>query len=220
MRLKSFGCSFTYGVDLIQAPATSWPGLLAVDMGWAYECHAQGGIGNLRIAETVLNQLAKTPPSTSVFVIGWTWIDRFDYTTDQDQWHTILPAHNTITAKNYYRDLHSQYRDKLTSLMNIKLVIDQLQATNTPFLMTYMDRLLFEDDCHTSSAVVDLQNSIRPHMTLFEEMTFLEWSQKHGYAISAELHPLEQAHRAAADYVANCVFDTQSTNDPVRQALS
>jgi hypothetical protein len=219
MRLKSFGCSFMFGSDLQDPARSTWPSLIAQRMGWAYECYASGGSGNLRIAESVLNQLSVTRPQTSLFVIGWTWIDRFDYTNEQDQWLTLLPAHTDHVSKRYYRDLHSQYRDKLTSLINIKLVIDQLKATNTKFVMTYMDDLLFDDQWHVNQAIRDLQASIRPYMTTFDKKTFLEWSKSSGFAISQELHPLEQAHASAADYVITNVFDIQSTSDPAQLAL-
>jgi len=44
-----------------------------------------------------------------------------------------------------------------------------------------------------------LQSLIRPHMETFEGLTFLEWSRCHQYPITELLHPLEQAHQAAAD---------------------
>jgi len=221
MTLKSFGCSFIFGTDLADEdrgePYTlssqlTWPALLSKDLGYAYQCHARPGSGNLRILEKVLTQ-ANESDDTDLFVIGWTWIDRFDYTvtpTGQDHaydlagtnlWRTILPVDADNKANVYYRDLHSEFRDKLTALINIKLAIDTLKQKNISFIMTYVDNLMFSTDWHTTPAIIDLQNYIRPYMTQFENKTFLEFSKQKGFPISETLHPLEDAHQTAFELI-------------------
>lgn len=204
MNIKSFGCSFIAGHELRDiktntASHLTWPALMAKKLNCDYVCCAQGGSGNLQIAESVLNQLADS--NSKLYIIGWTWIDRFDYTTFDNQWHTVMPVHTDNRAVVYYRDLHSQYRDKLTSLMNIKLVIDAMINKNQPFIMTYMDELLFETEWHVTPAVIELQNYIKPYMTKFENKNFLDWSRDCGYPVSENWHPFEQAHEAAAEYI-------------------
>ena len=121
-----------------------------------------------------------------------------------------MPVDSTDLAQVYYRDLHSEYRDKFTSLSYIRLAIDTLNQKGIPFLMTYMDRLLFDQRWHTSPAMMDLQSYVQPYMTEFENKTFLEWSRAHGYPETEAWHPLEDAHRAAGDYMIK-VFDKQKT---------
>lgn len=207
MILKSFGCSFIFGTDLhddgrdLRWPTPSqhtWPALIAKKRSWDYKCHARGGSGNIQILERVLTQAALNEPA--FFVIGWTWIDRFDYTSgNRDAWSTVMPIDTDEKAKIYYRDLHSQFRDKFTSLCAIKTAIDTLKQKNLPFLMTYMDDLIFETEWHTTPAITDLQNYIRPHVTNFEGRNFVEWSRNQGFEISPTMHPLEPAHAAAAE---------------------
>jgi hypothetical protein len=209
MQLKSFGCSFIFGSDLADIGPYStpsqltWPALLAQHLEHQYECHARPGAGNLQILEKILNQ---TSNKDDLFVIGWTWIDRFDYynpdynKTRQD-WSTIMPVDTNTLAKTYYRELHSEYRDKFTCLSYIKLAIDTLNQKGIPFIMTYMDELLFDQRWHTTPAVLDLQKYIKPHMTTFEGQSFLDWSRAHGYPESAAWHPLETAHQAASEYM-------------------
>jgi hypothetical protein len=221
MQLKSFGCSFIFGTDLLdikykeQNPSNhTWPALLAKHLGYYYKCYARPGSGNLQIAEHILNQVADSN-TTDLFVIGWTWIDRFDYIDINKKWNpwsTIMPVDNTELAKIYYRDLHSEYRDKLNSLIYIKLSIDTLKQKGIPFIMTYMDKLMFEQRWHITPAVKHLQEYIQPHMTTFNEQTFLEWSRANCFPESALWHPLEDAHRSAADYMIK-VFDKQNTID-------
>ena len=209
MRLKSFGCSFIFGSDLhddgsgtnyAKHSHFTWPSLLAQHLGYGYDCYARPGIGNLRIAERVLSQAACN--ERHLFVIGWTWIDRFDYTTLDDRWQTIMPTTETDEGLRYYRDYHSQYRDKLSTLMNIRICIDTLRQKGCPFIMTFMDELVFEDKWHATPAITDMQDYIRPYLSDFNGKNFLDWSKEHGYKISDMLHPLEDAHRSAADLVA------------------
>ena len=210
MNLKSFGCSFIFGSELADAgrkklfATTSkftWPALYANMLGYEYCSDARPGAGNLQIAERTLNELAKN--EYALYVIGWTWIDRFDYYVPnfKNRWKTIMPADENSMSDTYYRNIHSQYRDKLTTLMSIRLVIDTLKEKKYPFIMTYMDELMFETEWHSSLAVAELQNYIRPYMTTFEGLNFLDWSKTHGYPVTENWHPLEAAHQAAAEYI-------------------
>ena len=201
MKLKSFGCSFIFGSDL-QRPESAWPALIAQHYNLEYQCHAQPGSGNLRILESVLNSLADCEPA--VYVIGWTWIDRFDYADPAtDQWCSVLPADSTDQAQYYYRHFHSQYKDKLATLIHIKTAQDAVLAAGHQLIMTHMDDLIFETAWHCSPAVTQLQNNIMPNIVQFENQTFLNWARKNKHKISDTWHPLESAHRAAADLMIN-----------------
>jgi len=196
MKLKSFGCSFIWGSEMSAADLLpskhSWPALVADHLHMPYECLARPGSGNLQIAEQVLNHVAQEP---AFFVINWTYIDRFDYANPaNDQWHTIRPGAEHSMADHYYRNLHSQYRDKLTTLINIKLCVDVLKQAGHEFLMTYMDELTFETQWHVSPAVLSLQQHIRPCLQQFDSMNMLEYSRGRGHVISPQAHPLESAH--------------------------
>jgi hypothetical protein len=126
-----------------------------------------------------------------------------------------MPVDETALAKTYYQGLHSEYRDKLTTLMHIKLSIDTLKQKNISFIMTYIDDLMFDQRWHCTPAVIDLQNYVKPHMTTFEGQTFLDWSKSQKFKISPTLHPLEAAHKAAGDYMIK-VFDTKNIIDPIQ----
>jgi hypothetical protein len=221
MTLKSFGCSFIFGTDLAddghgepyaKSSQLTWPALLAKDFNFEYQCYARPGAGNLRILEKVLTQSRDSTPDNA-FVIGWTWIDRFDYTVDQtgrdhiydlagpNLWRTVMPINTDTNAQLYYKNLHSQYRDKLVTLTYIKTAIDMLKQKNIPFIMTYMDDLIFETNFHCTSAILELQEYIQPYLTSFENKTFLEFSKEKGFLISETLHPLEDAHQAAFELI-------------------
>jgi hypothetical protein len=221
MTLKSFGCSFIFGTDLRDhnrgAPydissQLTWPALLAKDLGYDYQCHARPGSGNLRILEKVLTQAGQSN-SDDLFVVGWTWIDRFDYTVDptgrdhvydlagHNLWKTITPTGSDLVTQSYYRDLHSEFRDKLTTLISIKTAIDILKQKNISFIMTCIDELIFGTEWHTTPAIINLQNYICPNITKFDNQTFLNFSKQKGFPISETLHPLEAAHQAAFELI-------------------
>jgi len=212
MKLKSFGCSFIFGTDLADdgrdglyaTPSQlTWPAHLAKNLNLEYECHARPGSGNLQILERLLNQIDSST-SADLFVIGWTWMDRFDHydsnynpAIKRTPWSTIMPIDETALAQTYYKHLHSEYRDKFASLGYIKLAMDTLDQRGIPFVMTVMDELMFDRLWHSTSATQLLQDHVKPRLTMFEEQTFLNWSRVHGYAESPAWHPLEQAHEAA-----------------------
>lgn len=207
MMLKSFGCSFMFGTDLpddgryggyATFSRLTWPAHLSRKLHMRYYSYARPGSGNLRILEQVLTHAATN--EQDFFVIGWSWVDRFDY-QENDAWRTILPVETDQRAEFYYRNLHSEYADKLKTLTYIRTAVDVLEQKGIPFLMTYMDPLMFDRTWHATPAVTDAQDRILPYMTLFDNDTFLNWSKKNGYEISDTLHPLESAHRAAVDLI-------------------
>ena len=213
MKLKSFGCSFIFGSDLhddsrLAPKATpsnyTWPALLAKQHGWDYTCYARPGAGNLEITERLLSQLTDVEPA--VYVVGWTWIDRFSYTGENNSWwkspwKTVMPIDTDSPAETYYKHYHSELRDKLTTLINVKTAIDSLKASGNQFIMTYMDDLMFDTRWNTTPAVSVLQGYCEPYMTRFDNKNLLEYSKEKGFEISQTLHPLEAAHRAAAELI-------------------
>jgi len=221
MILKSFGCSFIFGNELADDGrdtlyATSskftWPALAAKHYDWQYQTYARPGSGNLQILERLLSHFAGATNDNVFCVIGWSWIDRFDYCTELSSWPgqpwaTIMPVDSDALAKMYYKKLHSEIKDKLVSLLYIRQAIDFLKGKQIPFLMTYMDHLLFDTRWNTTPAITDLQNYVKPYMTQFDGLNFQEWSRQNQYPISTQGHPLEQAHLAASKYMLRIIND-------------
>lgn len=211
MKLKSFGCSLIFGSELADesypvASDLTWPAHLAKHLNLEYECYARPGSGNLQILEQVLSQA--TAFDSQLFVVGWTWIDRFDYCDIQQKqgnntWKTIIPSNNDKLSEFYFKHISSEYRDKLTTLIYIKTAIHLLEQRNIRYIMTYMDPWLFERRWHVTPAVLDLQNQIEHKLTTFDNMNFLDWSRKNHYPETQLWHPLELAHKSAADYLIN-----------------
>lgn len=208
MKLKSFGCSHIFGTDLVDCPPNAkknqfskltWPALVASHLQMEYECYAWPGCGNLYITEQILNQAAQDP---ALFVINWTYIDRFDYINPAtNSKETVRPGNKDIVSDAYFRMIHSEYHDKLNSLIQIKLCIDTLTQRKIPFLMCYTDSLTLDTKWHSNSATLLLQSSIKPYLFDFDNQSFVAYSKENGHQISAQDHVSESGHAACADYV-------------------
>lgn len=219
MKLKSFGCSFIFGSELSDdgrngpyaTPSRlTWPALLSKDLGYDYECHARPGCGNLFIAERVLNQVVVDDPA--IFVINWSFIDRFDYVDPTAQTYEAADVRKWLTCRPstpgrepasdlYYRNFHHEYRDKLMTLILVKNCIDTLKQKNIKFLMTYMDDLMFDTRWHTSPAVTAMQEYTKSYCTEFNGMNFVRYGRDFGHHITEAGHILESGHREAFEYI-------------------
>lgn len=211
MKIRSYGCSFILGTDLAD-PTQTWPAVAAQHLGWDHHPNGKGGGGNTLILDRFLFDLHLDEPDI-FYVFQWTWIDRFDYKCDiqnhgKHDWETIRPTQDNAHAQNYYRHYHSEFRDKFITLMCMNTAIAELKRRHLPFIMTCLDDLVMDQTWHCTPGVSIMQDSVRPYLRDFEGKNFLAWSQHHGFPISQDLHPLDQAHAAAAKVILPEIIDT------------
>ena len=208
-KLKSFGCSFIFGSDLNdvnleygRAPSQStWPALIAQKLNLEYECYACPGQGNFKIYCDILANSRLN--DDSVYVINWTWIDRHDYINSQECWDTLRPAQENQLQDFYYRNLHSQLQDMISSASWIVSASEHLRSLRCPFVMTYMDYNLqntVDPNWHDPRYLKVLQQKLKPLLLDFDGLNFLDWARQNHYPVSSQWHPLAAAHKAAADY--------------------
>jgi len=211
-KLKSFGCSFIYGTDLedseiedseIEGAASkkTWPALISKKLNLSYQCYAGPGQGNFKIYTDILANSYTN--DTAIYIINWTWIDRFDYVDQQEHWNTLRPADENQEQTFYYRHLHSQLSDMISSASYIVSAAEHLDSLNCQYIMTYMDHNLLtpiNPNWHDPRYLEVLQQKLSKLLVNFEGLNFLDWSKKYQYPISKSWHPLEAAHQAAADY--------------------
>jgi hypothetical protein len=213
-KLKSFGCSFIYGTDLADSNIEStdvvtgfvpsfstWPALIAQQLKLEYQCLALPGQGNFKIyCDLLANSYVN---DQSIYIINWTWIDRYDYVDSQEYWNTLRPSQENDLQDFYYRNLHSQIHDIISSASWIVSAAEHLRSLNCNFIMTYMDHNLLtpiDPNWHDPRYLEVLQQKLRKILVNFDGLNFLDWSQQNGYPVSHSWHPLEAAHKAAADY--------------------
>jgi hypothetical protein len=204
--LKSFGCSFIYGSDLLDCTdinhsQLTWPALIARELNFEYQCLARPGQGNFKIYSDILAN--SEPTEDSIFLINWTWIDRYDYIDHREQWQTLRPAEENQLQKFYYQNLHSQMQDMIRDSTYILAAANYLNDLKISYIMTYMDNLLFETvdaGWHNPKYVTYLQHKLNGILDHFDGLTFLEWSKINSFAISNHWHPLDEAHYEAYKY--------------------
>ena len=201
--IQTFGDSFLFGADLSDCKdkvgnsgghsLLTWPALIAKRLNLKYECYAESGRGNQAIAFRIFNHASKN----SINIINWTWIDRFDHHCQWCGWpETIRPVDDEL-SNFYYKNIHTEFDDKIRNLSIILSAISYLENNNMPYIMTYMDKLILDD----SRGIENLRTSIQAKLETFpNNQTFLEWSRANGYPESDNWHPLERAHEKAAEY--------------------
>jgi len=207
MILGAFGDSFLFGSDLADCnfPYPSkytWPARIATDLNLDYTCYATPGVGNRIILDNLLKAV-ESNGSNMLYIINWTYIDRFDYInvqTEPELWHTLRPGADDALAKIYYKSLHSERNDKLMNLTVVFSAIQVLTLQKCSFIMTCMDNLLLDSTWHCPTSVAVLQNYCSQFLKTFDGTNFISWSKKQNFAISDKMHPLEQAHQSAANY--------------------
>lgn len=205
-KIKGFGDSFIYGSELKDCPPDSkhipskltWPALIAKELNLLYTCHAIPGIGNNYIAQQVM----KYATPDCLCIINWTWIDRWDfYNITTSEWDSVRPTgtEDNPLSDNYYRNFQSQLMDQWQSLNVINSTHLYLEKHGINYVSHIMDELLLECTHNPPTYVARLQNDIRDTILRFPYYTtFLTWSQMNDFEISEQLHPLEEAHEAAA----------------------
>jgi len=209
MMLGAFGDSFIFGSDLLDCksdllrPSTNtYPALLAKKLHLEYICYAYPGAGNQIILDDILRAIY-AHKNKMLYIINWSWIDRYDYVDTNcryEQWKTLRPGENNYKHNFYYKNFHSEYQDKLFTLTQISTAIQALEKSNCKFVITYMDKLIFDTRWHCPASIRWLQEHCTSHLSDYNGDTFLEWSRSHNFAESKNWHPLEQAHEAAAEY--------------------
>lgn len=207
--IRTFGDSFLFGTDLKDAPAShtvdepwkyysklTWPALLSKQFDVKYECFARGGASNSLIARKIF----QTAEPTTLNVIQWTWIDRYEYVDrETNAWQPIRPSEQNDIAENYYKNFHSELQDKWINLNIIANTLQCLESKNIPYVCHVLDQLLLDQTHHAPEYVQHLQEYLAPRIAWFpERTTFFEWAKLNKFPISDSWHPLEQAHQEAA----------------------
>jgi len=206
--LFSFGDSFTYGTELSDCinnySRKTWPSLVANKLGLSYDCYAYGGTGNQQIAYHVVDIFSKSIyKNRNLYVINWTWIERFDYIDiDSDRWQTIHPRHENLLAHFFYKHVDHHAWNLIRNLQIIYSTIQFLRTHDCNFFMTSIDDNLLDKNypMEWTSTISTLQSLVRPYINLIENKNFYAWSKDKKFSFAPGGHPLEDAHSAAADY--------------------
>lgn len=220
-KLVSFGDSFIFGTELKNNNdgSKAWPALAAKELGYDYITHAVPGCGNDHIARQIYTWFSNNTADNTLAVINWTWMSRWDfYIVEHETWITLGPTCVPETLKGLVdrteaEDMIAFYKDRANSsilwnkfrnLQTIWAVQNYLNTKGIRSVQTYMDYELFDQKWHAPDYIKELQQLVLPPLQLFDGQNFIDWSHNNGYPVTIEkLHPLEEAHQAAAKYWKN-----------------
>lgn len=217
MKIVSFGDSFVFGSELANNAdgSRAWPSLVAQDLGVEYHTCAVPGCSNESITRQILGYFANNDRSNTLAIVNWTWCHRWDFYVAQgkEQWATLGPMsvphryYNLLDRPESQRvvDFAKDYGcasllwNKVRSIQTIMVAQQYLKHLDIPCVQTFMDPDMLDTVLHAPDHVLQLQKLIEPNLMTWQGHNFLDWSRMHGYEVSNPgLHPLEQAHEAAA----------------------
>jgi len=186
----------------------TWPALVAEQLGLDYYCHARPGSSNQTIARTLMKFITDIN-SDDLIIINWTFCDRWDYVDTNEifvdkQWKTLRPSskNKTKIEKFYFEAVQSELWNKWESLRAIMLAKYLLESRNIRYFMTCEDELIFDNKFHCPSYIANAQQEVLDNIVWFEGKGFYHWAKEKNFPRGKENdHPLEEAHRAAFDYI-------------------
>lgn len=82
MNISCFGCSFTWGLELNNPSAESWPGQLSQLLSATVNNHGQCAASNRTIARNLMVHLLDYNPDA--VVVMWTYPGRYEFVLDNN----------------------------------------------------------------------------------------------------------------------------------------
>lgn len=227
-RLIAIGDSFTRGDELADCPVNSprkndysnstWPALLAQKLNLKYHSRSKGGIGNQWISW----KASAGCKSDTLYVINWTFFERFDYLDVKTNWWTTThPRHEDNLNHYFYKNIDSDIWNMLRNLQFMHSTLQLLLTHKVAFIMTCIDNQFkksfdtirsndeFDGTLYNTwnMSITRLQEQIIPYITEFDNMSFIEWANHNNFEFGNNGHPLEKAHTEAARYINTLVTE-------------
>jgi hypothetical protein len=207
MNISCFGCSFTWGLELNNPSAESWPGQLSQILKATVDNQGQCGASNRSIARKLMVDLLDYKPDA--VVIMWTYPGRYEFILDNNNFvsthcdSTISLSEQTVP--NYFEQFReyffkyvagtnsSELYDTFNAIHQSQMLLEQ---QNIPYVFCCVNQINVPDLCHPD--ISRLYNYIKP-------MTMINGQDVETYARSINdwgiSHPLAQSHRDIADYL-------------------
>jgi hypothetical protein len=183
----------------------TWPILLANHLNLPHLNISRPGYSNQAIARRVLKSFRNHIDADTLVILGWTWINRWDfYDVHKNEWTVLRPSGSDNKEFNdiYFKYMQSELWDKWESLKCISLIHGILKQHNVRFIATCIDPLLLNKVHHSEEYIDILQDEMSADLTWFDNKGFYDWSKENNFQISNEGgHPLEEAHQSAFEYV-------------------
>lgn len=203
-RLIAHGCSFTYGEELADPALSSWPALVAKDLGVACINLAKPSYSNDAIVQDIVRI---DPDQDDLVIICWTSYLRM-YLQDTNGWYTTVLTRGSTAGIDWQRrnriidDLRTSNADEWLYerwLMQIILLQSFLDAKAIKylFLSAFDNQTRYEI---YKKKFYNLHNRINQHRFIgWPDEGFVEWAN--GHPVGPRQHPLESGHQAVSTKV-------------------
>lgn len=209
-KVIAIGDSFFAGAELHNA-AGVWPCVYANSIDAEFENRSRGGVGSKYVLKELLSSIYHEH-EPCYYILLWPYLARRDYyDKDLGNWYALGPSAHTYKGKyqdsvesvrqHYFADMHSFLDDKVHNLLMIHHALLALQQTKHQWVMHISDYETYETTCFQNDPVKLLQDQTLCAITTFEDnLTFVDWSKKHGCSLGPNGHPLEDAHQLAFEF--------------------
>lgn len=215
-KILAFGDSYLNGNELTNSSQSTWPALIAQQLGIDFKSYAIAGCGNGTISRKVLDHFYNDPNPEVLVVINWTWGCRWDFhIATVNKWRALGPdwiPTNLISQVgqeeaqrifDFYQAYpgNSELWHKTSTLESMYATQVFLKERGIKSVQTSLDDLIWDKTWHAPGHVQILQDYCKPNIESFDGKNFVDWSRDQGFRITPRWeHPLDDAHQAAANY--------------------
>jgi hypothetical protein len=223
MILVAGGDSFTWGSELADSPhggpngysRSTYPALLAQQADLEYVCAAYPGSANNAISRMAIDAVSKY--ENPFLFVTWTYPQRSEFWF-KDSWVSLNSWHTTQKefSQEYFKHVgNSEYYELYSTLKEIVYLQNFCHAKQIPYMFTTADNTFYQHENYFRSKDQSLENL---HNVIdwnrwfwFSNGTkanetpaprgFYQWAVENKYTVGPQGHPLEEAHRDAAELI-------------------
>lgn len=221
MKIVAAGDSFIWGSELADSPhggpngysRRTYSALLAEN--YEYVCAAYPGNANNAISRMAIDACAKH--RDAFLITTWTYPQRFEFRFN-DKWTSINSWHTTEKefSEQYFKHVgNGEYYEIYSILKEIVFLQNYCQINSIPYMFLTADNCFYLHENYQRSRDSSIDNlydqinwsnwfwfpiGVEKHETQAPR-GFYQWAIENKYTVGPEGHPLEQAHRDAANLI-------------------
>ena len=217
------GDSFVWGSELADSPhggtngysRLTYSARLAQQADMNYICAAYPGNANNAISRMAINACENNPGCK--LMITWTYPQRNEFRFDDkwasiNSWHTI---HKEFSESYFKHVGNSEYYEIYSILKEIVFLQQYCLINKVPYMFMTSDNHFYQHENYIRSHDQDIDNLynqidgsnwfwFKPGVNANETSAprgFYQWAAENKYCMGPEGHPLEQAHKDAAELI-------------------
>ena len=223
MILIAAGDSFVWGSELADSPhggpygysQNTYPALLAKQHDMAYYCAAYPGNANNAISRMAIAACKDNPGCA--LLVTWTYPQRSEFRFNDgwasvNSWHT---NHEEFSRQYFKHAGVTEYYEIYSVLKEIVFLQQYCQIHKIPYLFMTADNTFYQHENYHRSRDQDIDNLYNQidwnNWFWFDPGTepdetpaprgFYQWAMENKYSMGPEGHPLESAHKDAAELI-------------------